>query len=354
MSNMAIEQNANSLLTESNIKKHVLPHYGLIDCEVQEVKFKDSTKHRAVYKISSTGNDYCLKKVYYNTKELLFIYSSIEWLYRHDIHVPRILPTLNNSRYVEYKDMLFILTPWVNGFKCDFDQIEHVNLAGKTLGHIHNCSKSFIPILGSEYKSGFNDIDASFNKHFSQIISFSKQAKKYNDSFSKLFLNNFFSSIELAKFSIDISKTINYSNLSISLCHSDFVSKNLIVCNHNLHVIDFDKCKTDYCSFDISYCLRRLMRRDSTLWDLDLAINFIQQYEGHNSLTLDDYKYILSYLAFPQKYWKISRDYYNNIDNCNKKAFVSLLSKSIPYNHSQLNFSYGFKSYIETKFDNKI
>lgn len=349
-----MEQNNINLFSEANINKNILPYYGLEHGEVCSIKFKNSDKQRAVYRVSYCDKDYCLKKVYYNSKELLFTYSAIEWLYRSGIKVPRILPALNHSRYVEYDNMLFILTPWIDGCKCDFDQPNHVKLASETLGKFHNNSRNFIPILGSEYKTGFSDLSTSLEKHYTQITNYNVLARKYNDNFSKIYLNNYWGNLHLAKFSYELAATINRDNLSMSLCHSDYVSKNLIVYDDDLYLIDFDKCKNDYSAFDISYCLRRLLRRDSTLWDLDIAIYFLNHYEKYCKLTLDDYKYILSYLAFPQKFWKISRDYYNNIDNCNKKAFISLLSKTTPYIHSQLNFSYGFKGYIEKHFDVKL
>ena len=48
------------------------------------IKFKDTEKQRAVYKIDYIDKSYCLKKVYYNEAELLFVYSAMEWLYRNE------------------------------------------------------------------------------------------------------------------------------------------------------------------------------------------------------------------------------------------------------------------------------
>ncbi|MPM22615.1 hypothetical protein SDC9_69072 [bioreactor metagenome] len=83
---------------------------------------------------------------------------------------------------------------------------------------------------------------------------------------------------------------------------------------------------------------------------MELTITFLNEYEKHNELTIDDYKYILSYLAFPQKYWKISRDYFANISKCNKKAFISLIEKVVDQHEDQLNFVRKFTEYIEFKF----
>ena len=46
-------------------------------------------------------------------------------MHRYNIKVPRILPTLENNRFVNYENMLFILTPWIEGCKCDYDNPIH-------------------------------------------------------------------------------------------------------------------------------------------------------------------------------------------------------------------------------------
>ncbi|MBU5591014.1 CotS family spore coat protein [Clostridium sp. MSJ-4] len=344
-----------NLLSEYNIKKIILPHYGLEDYDVTQIKFKDTDKQRAVYKIDNEKNAYCLKKVYYDVGELLFVYSAIEWLYRNNIKVPRILPTKENGRFVMENNMLFILTPWIDGNKCNYDNIENIIDASFNLSKFHNVCCDFNPIKGSKYKEAYGDICLSTQKHFDQLLNSSNLAFKYGDKFSKIFLNNFESSIKLAKLALDVSFNTNVSNLSISLCHGDYVNKNIIFDNaNNVWTIDFDKCKIDYCVHDISYFLRRLLKRDNTRWDLEIAISALKRYENVRKLSLDEYKYILVYLAFPQKYWKISRDYYNNINKCNKSSFCNLLNKSISKNNYQLQFAFAFKDYIENKFKCKI
>jgi CotS family spore coat protein len=133
------------------------------------------------------------------------------------------------------------------------------------------------------------------------------------------------------------------------------VNKNIIFDgNNDIWIIDFDKCKIDYRVHDISYFLRRLLKRDNTKWDLELTINTLKLYEEIFPLNLDEYKAILVYLSFPQKFWKISRDYYNNISKCNKNSFITLLNKSCTKSDYQLQFIYGFIQYVESKFHTKL
>jgi CotS family spore coat protein len=342
-------------LSEGTLKRTVLPYYGLENADLTQIKFKDTERQRAVYKVEYMQDVFCLKKVYFGVEDLLFVYSAIEWLYRNNINVPRLLPTKDRGRYVEYNKMLFILTPWIEGTKCSYDNINHIFDACSTLADMHNCSEKFIPVKGSNHRKGCDNLGVSFQKHFNQLLNCSNLAFKYKDRFSKTFLNHFESNMKLADLSVKVSSSITKRNLKTSLCHLDYVNKNIIFDDTDkLWIIDFDKCKLDYCVHDISYFLRRLLKRDNTKWNLETAINSLKIYDEKRQLNLDEYKYILAYLSFPQKFWKISRDYYNNLSKCNKSSFQTLINKTVEKTEFHTEFIKEFKEYIENKFQIKL
>ncbi len=77
-------------------------------------------------------------------------------------------------------------------------------------------------------------------------------------------------------------------------------------------------------------------------------------YEKLRPLNLDEYKYVLAYLSFPQKFWKITRDYYNNIKKCNHNSFLYLLKKAVAHDKAHLDFAIQLGKFVENKFDTKI
>lgn len=344
----------NELLPIDEIKENILSHYNLSEANVVKIKFKDTEKQRAVYRIDSKDKTYCLKKVYYDEENLLYVYSAMEWTFKIGINVPRLLPTNDSNRFVKYKDMLFILTPWLDGVKCDFDNLDHVLISCRTLGKLHISSRNFIPIEGSYLREGLDNFHESTEKHFTQLLDSINNANKYQDRFSNLLLENIDSNLELAKVSYEISSSINPSNLSRSLCHGDFVNKNILIDDNDISIIDFDKCKYDFSAKDISYLLRRLLKRENTNWQLNLTLDVLDNYLKESSLSSDDLKYIVSYIAFPQKLWKLSRDYYKNIKKCNKNAFINLLDKGINRSNNQLEFIYALRKALNSKYDSNI
>ncbi|ACA45016.1 CotS family spore coat protein [Clostridium botulinum] len=339
------------LLSEENVKKYVLPKYNLQTADICQIKFKNTEKQRAVYKVTYGNNCYCLKKVYYDESDLLFVYSAVEWFYRNEIRVPRILPACDGNRFVNYNNMFFILTPWIQGEKCDYDRTEHIIYSIENLGRMHVSVENFVPIKGSRVKEKKDSIYRSHEKHFFHLLNCSNYAFKEKDKFSDFFLKNFEKNILLARTSVDIAHSINNKNLHRCLCHLDYVNKNIILSpNNDIWVIDFDKCAIDYRVHDIGYFLRRLLRRKNTNWDATLAAEILEYYDKFIPLNLDEYRYILSYLSFPQKFWKISRDYYKNINKCNKKSFQKILKSSVEDIDNQSEFVYLFGKHIESKF----
>lgn len=347
-----VSTNDPNLLSEKNVKKYVLPKYNLNNCKIEQVKFKDTAKQRAVYKVTSDEQCFCLKKIYYPATTLLFVYSTVEWWHRHGINVPKLLPSKDKGRFVTYKNMIFILTPWVHGEKCDYNNPVHLYKIAVTLGEMHKCGKKFIPIEGSKVNYKCDKIDISTYKHFKNLTTYSNYAFEYKDEFSKVYLKYYEKMKEIANISTNAAMSIDYDNLTKTLCHGDYVNKNIIFTpDGKTWVIDFDKSSVDYAMHDVGYALRRILRRDSTNWEMDLLLKWLYIYNENIEMTVDDYKYLLSYLAFPQKYWKISRDYYNYIEKCNKQAFLTLLCKTVRTCDAHYNFVISLKKYIEDKFN---
>lgn len=97
--------------------------------------------------------------------------------------------------------------------------------------------------------------------------------------------------------------------------------------------------------------MRRLLKRENTNWNIDLALSLLKVYDEISPLTESDLRYLVSYICFPQKYWKISRDYYKNIHKCNKSAFLSLLLKATSKANLQYYFALNIINAVEKNFN---
>ncbi len=97
--------------------------------------------------------------------------------------------------------------------------------------------------------------------------------------------------------------------------------------------------------------MRRLLKRENTNWNVNLALSIIKNYNDIFKLTPSDLRYLLAYICFPQKYWRISRDYYRNISKCNKTAFLTLLKNTTSKSDAQYNFALELLTKIKNEFN---
>lgn len=339
------------------IEKNVLSQYNFKVISINNIKFKDTEKQRAVYSIETDKGSKCLKKIFYNESNLLFIYSVIEWLNVKGVNCPRLLSTKKGLKYVNYNGNIFIVTDWIDGRKCNYDDINDVLIAAQTLGKIHKSSKNFKPIEGSYNRRASTDYYTSFSKHFTQLLELSNKAFTIKDSFSKVYLDNFDYNLQKARESLYLLSQINFSKLigdevsNEAICHLDYVNKNLIFTPENkIFVIDFDNTQIDMPIHDIANFLRRIMRRKNTCWDFDIFKSAIESYELVRPLSYQEHIAILSILMFPQKFWKISRDYYKNRNKCNHESFINILKKHTHQQKYHEIFCSNVQEYIEEKF----
>lgn len=348
---------SNEFMPVRDIENKILSNYPYDICDIIPVKFKDTEKQRAVYRFETGSGPKCLKKVYFDEPNLLFVYSVIEWLYRHRVKVPKLLPTKTGGRFVNYRGDLFIVTDWIEGRKCDYDIEEDIYRAAENLGKMHRLTYNFEPVSGSFIRKEDPDWFKTFNRRMLQLAQQYNTASKCRDEFSSIYADSFDYFFARAVHAVHLLSLVDNEVLRIpvaqynTVCHLDYVNKNLIFSDDGeLYVIDFDKARIDIPIHDIGTFLKRILKRGNTSWDYRLMINTLDYYQQQRALSFPEYLCLFAYLEFPQKYWKISRDYYSNRKECNRKLYISMLSSACQQKDGHDDFCTKFNSYIQQKF----
>lgn len=344
---------SNLTLTNKLIFDLISKEYNIKANSIKLVKAKATAKDRMVYKINTDSSSYCLKKVYYDEETLLFIYSSMVWLNLNKISCPTLIPTNSGGRYFKYNNMLFILTPWIDGVKCNYDILNHLEISIKNLAYIHTCGKDFSPIDGSKLLTGFENPSSSYSKHFSDLKKYINIFNDKSDIFSKKILKYKDYILNTGYISVLYSQLIDVNSLPKTLCHKDYVNKNIIIDNNmNPWIIDFDKCKIDYRVTDLCYFFRRFLRRENTKWNFFLFSYLLNIYEKISPLNFNEHIYLFSYLSFPQKHWRLCRDFCNS-STVSYENYNTLLNKYNNQSENHTNFISLYKFYIYNRFKNK-
>ena len=94
-------------------------------------------------------------------------------------------------------------------------------------------------------------------------------------------------------------------------CHHDYTYHNIILGNDNsVSVIDFDYCKREVRTFDISNFMIKVLKRNN--WNIDFANAIIESYNKVSKLDECEYNVLYAYLQFQQRYWRLATRYYYN------------------------------------------
>lgn len=330
---------------------HILNDFYLDNFCIDKIKEKVTRKNRIVYKINSFDNFFCLKQMYIDKDRVLLIYSFLEWLNFFDFSTPRLVKSKTSSPFLEFNNKLFVMCNWIEGRKLNYLNINECINAISTLSRIHSKSYKFSLVKESDFRDFFN-VNQKYSKSLNELEKLHTISQSIKDEFSCIFLYNYSKFYYLVYISSSFSYLINFKNLPPSICHGDFVNKNVLINKNKAIPIDFDKIGINYSIYDLSYFLRRFLRKEYINWNFSLCLKLIHQYEKSTPLFIDDFFYLISYLSFPQKMFKISKHYFNNFSNLTKiqkESLKNALLKICSSLDNKLNFLYDFNNYIRSE-----
>lgn len=93
-------------------------------------------------------------------------------------------------------------------------------------------------------------------------------------------------------------------------CHGDYQYHNLLFREHDISVINFEKCICDSQVRDLYLFLRKLLEKNN--WSSFVGDGLLEAYQKEKPLTAEEMKQLYYRLAYPEKFWKIVNFYYNS------------------------------------------
>jgi CotS family spore coat protein len=300
--------------------------------------------NKGVYYLKTNKGERCLKKINYGPQKLLFVYGAKEHLIKNGFdNVDRYFLNTEGEPYAIVNEDLYTLSEWLGGRECDFHSIDEVRLAAKALARMHEASKGYEPPENSKLKS---DLGRWTQLMAKRIKSFDKMRdmlrKKSNKSdFDVLYLRSMDFYKEIGIKALNCLEASSYYELCAiaerdkSFCHHDYTYHNIVLNDkEDVYVIDFDFCKREVRTFDISNFMIKVLKRVN--WDINYARAIIDEYNNVSKLDNDEYKVLFAYLQFPQRYWRLANRYYYNEVNWGQNTFYNKLQGIVNERESYL------------------
>lgn len=315
------------------------------------IKIESIKPSKGIYYVKSNKGERCLKKINYGPQKLLFVYGAKEHLIKNGFkNVDRYFLNIDGEPYAMVNEDLYTLSEWIEGRECDFHNLDEVKVAAKTLAELHEASKGYDPPENSKLKSDLGRWTHLMNKRIKSLDKMRDMVRKKNNksNFDLLYIKSMEFYKELGRKALETLEQSKYEELCVlaekekSFCHHDYTYHNIVIDeDNNYHIIDFDYCKREIRTFDISNFMIKVLKRVE--WNPEFADAILESYNEVSPLLDSEYKVLYAFLQFPQRYWRLANRYYYNEVNWGQNAFGSKIEAIIGEQDNMLKFLENFK-----------
>ena len=283
-----------------------------------DIKIEVIKANKGVYYLRTNKGERCLKKINYGPQKLLFVYGAKEHLNSNGFsNVDNYFLNIEGEPYALVNEDLYTLSTWLDVRECDFHNIDEVIIAAKTLAKMHEASKGYEPPENSKLKSDLGRWNHLMEKRIKSLDKMRDMLRKKSNKsdFDIVYLKSMEFYKEIGTKALKTLEESAYyelcakAELEKSFCHHDFTYHNIILNDKNdVYVIDFDFCKREVRTFDISNFMIKVLKRVD--WNFNFAKEIIEAYNSVSPLLDEEYKVLYEYLQFPQRYWRLANRYY--------------------------------------------
>ncbi|MBB6622535.1 CotS family spore coat protein [Clostridium gasigenes] len=317
-----------------------------------DIKIEVIKANKGIYYLKSNKGERCLKRINYGPQKLLFVCGAKDHLINNGFKgVDKYYLNIEGEPYALVNEDLYTLSEWLDGRECDFHNIEEVKIAARTLAKMHEASKGYDPPENSKLKSDLGRWPSLMAKRIKSLDKMRDMVRKKNNknNFDLIYLKSMEFYKEIGKKALKTLEESNYIELceiaenDKNFCHHDYTYHNIIIDkDENVNIIDFDYCKREVRTFDISNFMTKVLKRVN--WDMNFAKAIIDSYNEVSELREDEYKVLFAYMQFPQRYWRLANRYYYNEVNWGQNTFASKIESIIKEQEQFLLFLEDFKN----------
>lgn len=228
----------------------------------------------------------------------------------------------------------FVLKKWFMGRPCDIRRNSEIFESVRELANLHIqlqlVSKEVLQMqkdlaYDARWDDFINvDLVSRYEKHnmeFNKVRNYIRD-KSCKGDFEFMYLGQFDSVYNQALKVTNELKESDYLSLygdaikNIQISHGDYNYHNVLFAGPNTIITNFTRFKIDLQVADLYNFLRKVMEKRG--WDVYLGGDIISAYEDVRMLSDAECEYIRLRLSYPEKYWKVTNQYYNS-----NKAWLS-------------------------------
>ena len=213
---------------------------------------------------------------------------------------------------VNEEETKYILYQAFPGAECDTKNRADMLSAVRELALLHQSAQNYEGSVPEFLKSGQNNLLLLYekrNRELNKVRNYIRAKKKKND-FEMMFAVWYPEYVKKAQETTDILKDLGIQEQLIGFCHGDYNQHNVIFSREGIAVVHFENFLYQESVGDLANFIRKMMEKNN--WNAGLGMDLIRGYDRVRKLTPEELKYLYVYLAYPEKFWKITNSYYHS------------------------------------------
>lgn len=214
----------------------------------------------------------------------------------------------------------YVLKEWFQGEECSSRSLEDIEKASKMLATLHISMTHMNVEEDTSVKTLYEQCRNHTNELRRTRDFIRKRSRK--EEFEIEYLKQADCYLEKAESVCGILKSLDNHGLYQDVkekkiyCHGDYNQHNILIQNNQINIINFEHCINDTRVRDLENFCRKISEKND--WDVHYGEIVINSYQSVSPLSEDEWKNLYYRLMYPEKFWKISNNYYNH-----SKAFIS-------------------------------
>lgn len=317
--------------------------------ELYNVNVECAQKIRNVYKVGTDKGNICIKFNNYDESRFKYILSGIVYLKKNGYNgVLYPIKNNKNSLYFEHDGKYAFVTNWIDQRHAEYDNESDLILATKSLASLHKAGKGYGMRTPYRKQRNYGKWILTFKKKIENIKKFKNiiEEKEEKSLFDKIYYDEIDRNIDIAHESIYLLRKYRYIDTIgrelrfAGMCHHDIANHNVLINDRGVYIIDFDYMILDSPLHDISSLLIRAMKDGK--WSLNIAKTILKSYSEEKKLSKQDIKLIGAFIKFPQDFWQVGWQYYEEKQPFDEEIFLRKIYKYIKDLRNKENFIENF------------
>ncbi|MHB8170548.1 MAG: CotS family spore coat protein [Thermincolia bacterium] len=292
--------------------KDILVHWELVPVKVKGV--------RDIYQVKTAVGVRALKHIKEKEEKIGFIATALQHVADQGFtKMAGLVPTRDGMPYLVRDGEYWVVNPWVEGYEPKYVKGEEMARAASTLAEFHKATVGYYPPEGIKPKNKLGkwikklESKAADLNHYRRMVDGKAELNPFDKEFlakAEWLCQKTQESIEALKKSAYLRLCNQYNpRKGYPLCHGDTAARNFVMTKDGVaHLIDFDSLAVDLRVVDLWRLLRRTLRKAK--WEAALAMQMIDSYNRVYPLSKDEYKVLYALFLFPEKPWRVAKEYY--------------------------------------------